>query len=81
MQRTTLPARAYTDSDWFEAEMEHIFASMWLAAGRTDDLPAPGRFLRRDIAGASILIVCDERGDCAGASQRLPASRDAALQR
>jgi Rieske 2Fe-2S family protein len=42
--------------------MERIFAGMWIAAGRAEDLSAPGRFLRRDVAGASILIVRDERG-------------------
>jgi Rieske 2Fe-2S family protein len=62
MLRTTLPARAYVDPSWFDDEMERIFARMWLAAGRAEDLSAPGRFLRRDIANASVLIVRDERG-------------------
>jgi Rieske 2Fe-2S family protein len=60
--RTTLPARAYVDPEWFDDEMEHIFARMWLAAGRVDDLPSAGRFLRRDVANGSVLVVRDERG-------------------
>jgi Rieske 2Fe-2S family protein len=63
MQPTTLPARAYTDAEWFEAEMDRIFAGMWIAAGRADDLSGSGRFLRRDVANASVLIVRDERGN------------------
>ena len=55
--RTTLPSRAYTDSSWYALEMERVFARMWLAAGRADQLAHPGAFVRRDVAGASVLIV------------------------
>ena len=60
--RTTLPARAYTDAAWFQREMESVFARMWLAAGRDGELQAPGAFVRRDVAGASVLIVRGEHG-------------------
>ena len=55
--RTTLPATAYTDPQWFADEMERVFARMWLAAGRAPELDQPGAFIRRDVAGASVLIV------------------------
>ena len=55
--RTTLPADAYTDAAWFKAEANHIFARMWLAAGRAGELDRPGAFMVRDVAGASVLIV------------------------
>jgi Rieske 2Fe-2S family protein len=55
--RTSLPARAYTDASWFALEMERVFARMWLAAGRADQLDRAGAFIRRDVAGASVLIV------------------------
>ena len=55
--RTTLPARAYTDPAWFAVEMDRVFARMWLAAGRADQLDHAGAFIRRDVAGASVLIV------------------------
>jgi Rieske 2Fe-2S family protein len=60
--RLTQPARVYTDPEWFAAEMERIFASMWIAAGRADQMPEPGDFVRRDVADASVLIVRDRRG-------------------
>lgn len=60
--RQTLPAHVYTDTAWFDQEMDRIFATMWLAAGRVDDLAAPGAFVRRDVAGASVLIVRDASG-------------------
>ena len=37
--------------------MERVFARMWLAAGRAAELGPPGAFIRRDVAGASVLIV------------------------
>jgi Rieske 2Fe-2S family protein len=55
--RTTLPARAYTEASWFTVEMDRIFAGMWLAAGRADQLERSGAFIRVDVAGASVLIV------------------------
>ncbi len=55
--KTTLPARAYTDPSWFAVEMDRIFARMWLAAGRAAGLDHAGAFIRRDVAGASVLIV------------------------
>lgn len=60
--RTTLPARAYTDASWFALEMDGVFARMWLAAGRADALDHPGAFFRRDVAGASILVVRGQDG-------------------
>jgi Rieske 2Fe-2S family protein len=58
----TLPAQVYTDPDWFRVEMEGIFAAMWIAAGRVDDAPAAGTFVRRSVAGADVLIVRDQSG-------------------
>jgi glycine betaine catabolism A len=55
--RTTLPSRAYTDAAWFAREMDRVFARMWIAAGRADQLDHAGAFLRRELAGASVLIV------------------------
>jgi Rieske 2Fe-2S family protein len=60
--RTTLPARCYVDPAWFATEMERLFATMWICAGRVDDLRARGAFIRRDVAGASVLVVSDGTG-------------------
>ena len=42
--KTTLPAHAYTDHEWFAREMEFVFAPMWLLAGRAEALAAPAAF-------------------------------------
>src|SRR5688572_22840377 len=60
--KTTLTARAYVDAQWFALEMDRVFAGMWLAAGRTTQLTREGAFLRRDVAGASVLIVRGAEG-------------------
>ena len=57
IERRTLPAAAYTDATWFRTELDRVFARMWLAAGRDMELDQPGAFIRRDVAGASVLIV------------------------
>ena len=54
--RTTLPARYYVDPQWFAAEMEQLFAGMWICVGRIGCTSrARGDFIRRDVAGASVL--------------------------
>jgi Rieske 2Fe-2S family protein len=60
--RTTMPSRAYTEAAWFALEMDRVFARMWLAAGRVEELPQTGAFIRRDVAGASVLIVRSGNG-------------------
>ena len=58
----TLPAHHYTDWTWFQTEMDRIFAGMWIHAGRLEQIAERGAFIRRDVAGASLLIVGDGRG-------------------
>lgn len=57
----TLPARAYLDPAWFEAERRYIFAREWLPAGRIDAFP--DRTIRRiEVAGASVIVLRDGAG-------------------
>jgi Rieske 2Fe-2S family protein len=86
VMRTTLPARAYTDASWFGLEMDRVFARMWIAAGRADHLSGPGSFVRRDVAGASVLIVRGADGTlrafhnvCRHRGTRLCTERDGAF--
>ena len=57
---TTLPARYYTDPALFAREMERIHFDMWLCAGRTEQLAAPGRYFVRRVGDASVIVL---RGD------------------
>src|SRR5262245_59402899 len=63
---TTLPARYYTDPAQFAREMERIHLRMWLYAGRGEEMREPGRYVLREIAGASVILVRDEAGGLQG---------------
>ena len=53
----TLPARYYTDASLFAAELDRFYRRMWVCVGRTDDIPEPGRYVLRDVAGESLILV------------------------
>jgi Rieske 2Fe-2S family protein len=61
-QRQTLPGSYYTDPELFAAEMDRIFAAMWIHVGRQEEVAGRGAFVCRDIADASVLIVGDGNG-------------------
>jgi phenylpropionate dioxygenase-like ring-hydroxylating dioxygenase large terminal subunit len=61
-RRTTAPRETYTDAQWFQAEMDRIFAAMWIAVGRSEEVASRGAFIRRDVANASVLVIGDGRG-------------------
>jgi glycine betaine catabolism A len=58
----SLPARYYTDPDYYQAELEWLFLNKWFHAGRAEDVAKPGQFVVREIAGESLIIVRDDRG-------------------
>jgi phenylpropionate dioxygenase-like ring-hydroxylating dioxygenase large terminal subunit len=58
----TLPARYYTDPEHFRRELEAVHFDMWLCAGRTEQVAAPGAYFVRRLGNASVVVVGDERG-------------------
>lgn len=54
---TTLPARYYVDADFFKREMDALFAKMWIAVGRTEQVERPGQFFLREVLGESIIVT------------------------
>ena len=59
---TTLPARYYTDPDFFRDELERFYCNSWICAGRADQIPAPGDFFVREVARESIIVTRDGGG-------------------
>ena len=53
----TLPGRYYTDPAIFEQEMRTIFSRQWLYVCRSEDLPAPGRFVRAAVGQENVIVV------------------------
>lgn len=59
---TTLPAGYYTNPQVFREEMERFFFGMWISAGRTGQIPNPGDYFVRLVAGESIIVTRDDGG-------------------
>jgi glycine betaine catabolism A len=62
-QPMTLPGRYYTDSAIFQQEMETFFFKKWICAGRTGQIPNPGDYFLREVAGESIIITRGNGGE------------------
>jgi len=58
----TLPARAYTSPDVYEAEMREVFLKSWNFACHVSDVAEPGRFWTTTIAGEPIAVLRDKDG-------------------
>lgn len=53
----TLPADFYTTDAVYDKERARFFRPMWTYVGRLDDLPVPGAYLTREIAGDNVIVV------------------------
>ena len=58
----TLPAEFYVDPQYFSREMEQLFARMWVAAGRAEQVAVPGQFFVRDLLGERIIVTRSHSG-------------------
>ncbi len=58
----TLPAAWYADPAFFVHERERVHRRSWVCAGVTDELPPPGSWITREVAGTPVLIVRDRSG-------------------
>ncbi len=58
----TLPGGHYLDAAHFAAEREAIFHAEWFCAGRREGLESKGDYRLVNVAGESVLLVCDEHG-------------------
>src|SRR5262245_13105958 len=63
VMHTTLPQHFYTDPDFFRAELERFYFNRWICAGRADQIPNPGDFFTRSLAGESVIVTRDVSGD------------------
>ena len=58
----TLPAPYYVDGEYFARELEILFRRMWICAGRTEEIAAPGSFVVRELPGDNIVITRSQAG-------------------
>ena len=54
--------KVFTDNRIFELEQERIFSACWLYLGHESELPEPNDFIKRSVAGRSVLFVRDGTG-------------------
>ena len=61
--RPTLGSADYASAEVWEQEREKIWWGEWVCAGRTEEVPNPGDYIVRDIAGESVFIVRNDAGE------------------
>ena len=57
LKNDVLPIAAYTDPEWFDLEMRHIFSATWHYAGLAEDICAPGQFKSIQAGLNNIIVV------------------------
>ena len=57
-----LPPAAFVDQDVFNWEMKHLFHDGWVCLGHISQVSEQGRFIRREIGPASVVVVGGEDG-------------------
>jgi Rieske 2Fe-2S family protein len=60
--RRSLPARYYTDPQYFRLELERFYGSRWFCAGRAEAIPNPGDYFLRQMADESLIVLRDHQG-------------------
>ncbi|MGD9597896.1 MAG: aromatic ring-hydroxylating dioxygenase subunit alpha [Steroidobacteraceae bacterium] len=53
----TLPGEVYGAGEILQLEQRGLFAREWLCVGREADIPVPGDWFLRDIAGDSVIVM------------------------
>ena len=59
----TMPGEFYTSPDILVEEHERIFARSWNCVGRASAISGAGDYVLRTVAGESLIILRDRRGD------------------
>ncbi len=64
--RPTLAGDDYTSWDVYQQEREQIWWGDWVCAGRVAEIPEPGDYVVRDIAGESVFVTRNADGELRG---------------
>src|SRR5437762_160815 len=62
----TLPQRYFVSPEIFAQEQEKIFSAQWVLVGHQSQLAEAGDYFLSDVAGESLIIVRDKRGEIHG---------------
>jgi len=61
--RPTLTGTDYTSEATYAEERERVWFGGWICIGRAEEIPEPGDFLVRDLAGESIIVTRNRTGE------------------
>jgi Rieske 2Fe-2S family protein len=61
--RPTLTGADYTSQAVYDEERERLFFRGWFCIGRSEEVPATGDYLVRDVAGESVFVVRNRDGE------------------
>lgn len=61
-QATGLPPRCYTDSTFYQREVDTIFHQGWVMVGREDRIAAPGSWCTVEFTDVSLVLTRDAQG-------------------
>lgn len=59
----SLPLEAYTSTELFDLEVEHIFRREWICVGRTERVQAVGDWFSAEVAREPVVITHSETGE------------------
>jgi phenylpropionate dioxygenase-like ring-hydroxylating dioxygenase large terminal subunit len=60
--RPTLAGFEYTSQQVYDEERERIWWGDWVTIGRAEEVPGPGDYVVKDLAGESIFVVRNAEG-------------------
>lgn len=69
---TSLPAAAFNDPGWFDAERTRLFHAGWVAVARSSEVAEPNSFATATIAGEPCIVVRDSHGTLRAMSNVCP---------
>jgi PAH dioxygenase large subunit len=64
LARNRLPSGIFSDPALYELELERLFLRTWLFVGHESEIPEPGDYVVRRMAGESVLLVRGTDGQC-----------------
>jgi phenylpropionate dioxygenase-like ring-hydroxylating dioxygenase large terminal subunit len=63
---TGLPREYYVSPEIFDRELDEVWARQWLYFGHLSQIPRPGDYLVRELAGESVVVVRSQDGAVGG---------------
>src|SRR4051812_25274654 len=57
----TLPGEYFVSPQYFAAEIQKIFSEEWICVGHESQIPKPGDYFLRELAGENLIVIRDRQ--------------------